>query len=182
MSELKPLLEKIIINEEQSSNYINEEVLRAVSEAGYTSALYDHDRPWGGFCQLSNEDADHFVSEFFPGTSSQEARLGDSSLPLSPKILVVAPEQRLSWQYHDRRAERWAYITEGGYYKSMTDEQGELQLAEAGEVVQFSQGERHRLVGAVGHHTLVAEIWQHVDTERLSDEDDIVRVADDYRR
>ena len=57
-----------------------------------------------------------------------------------------------------------------------------LQLAEAGEVVQFAKSERHRLVGAMGHYTLVAEIWQHTNPEQLSDEADITRLQDDYKR
>lgn len=62
------------------------------------------------------------------------------------------------------------------------DEQGGIHQSVAGEIVQFEQSERHRLVGAVGHYTLVAEIWQHTDHNNLSDEDDIVRLADDYKQ
>lgn len=182
MSELKPQFETIDLSPSRSSYEVNEDVALALEAAGYDIALFDYDRPWGGFNQLENYNADSFVEEFFPGLSPEDARLGNSKSELSPKILVVAPEQRLSWQYHDRRAERWAYLTEGGYFKSTTNDQGELQLAEPGEVIQFAKSERHRLVGAVGHYTLVAEIWQHTDTENLSDEDDIVRLADDYRR
>ena len=64
----------------------------------------------------------------------------------------------------------------------MTDEQGELVMARAGDVVQFETGERHRLVGALGYYTLVAEIWQHTNSGQLSNEDDVVRLADDYKR
>ncbi len=182
MSELKSQLESMNLNPDRSPEEVNQEVARLLEAAGYTIALFDYGRPWGGFNQLANDDADKFVAEFFPDITSEEARLGNPESPLSPKILTVSPEQRLSWQYHDRRAERWAYLTEGGYFKSLTDEQGELLLAEKGEVVQFDKSERHRLVGAVGHYTLVAEIWQHTDSERLSNEDDIVRLADDYNR
>jgi mannose-6-phosphate isomerase-like protein (cupin superfamily) len=131
---------------------------------------------------LANSDADTFVNEFFPGLDPAEARLGNEDAELSPKILLVSPAQRLSWQHHDRRAERWAFVTTGGYHKSTTDDQGELHSAKSGEVVQFAQGERHRLVGAIGHYTLVAEIWQHVDNDHPSDEADIVRLQDDYDR
>ena len=182
MTELKPLLEALPVGLDETPRQMNEAIARALKTAGYEIVLHDYDRPWGGFNQLKNDNADRFVEEFFPGLAPEEARLGNPDSPLSPKILVVAPEQRLSWQYHNRRAERWAYITEGGYHKSMTDEQGELQLAEAGEVVQFLRGERHRLVGAGGHYTLVAEVWQHIDSNNLSDEGDIVRLEDDYRR
>jgi len=182
MSELKTKLEQIDLRAGRPSKEVNEEIARILGDAGYNVALFDYSRPWGGFNQLANDNADRFVEEFFPGLSPEEARLGNAASELSPKILAVAPEQRLSWQYHDRRAERWAYLTAGGYYKSMTDEQGELQVAQPGEVVQFNQSERHRLVGAVGRYTLVAEIWQHVNPANLSNEDDIIRLADDYKR
>lgn len=182
MSELKSQLQAIDLSPERSPREVNEDVARTLVAAGYDIALFDYDRPWGGFNQLENDNADRFVEEFFPGLTPEDARLGNPDSELSPKILTVAPEQRLSWQYHDRRAERWAYLTEGGYFKSLTDEQGEVKLAEPDEVVQFEKSERHRLVGAVGHYTLVAEIWQHTDTANLSNEDDIVRLADDYKR
>lgn len=182
MSELKSQLQSMNLNPERTPEDVNQEVARILEAEGYTVALRDYGRPWGGFNQLANEDADRFVEEFFPGITPEEARLGNAESQLSPKILAVTPEQRLSWQYHDRRAERWAYLTEGGYFKSLTDEQGELHTAKTDEVVQFEKSERHRLVGAVGHYTLVAEIWQHTDPVDLSNEDDIVRLSDDYRR
>lgn len=151
-------------------------------ENEYHPVELDDARPWGGFIRLDNLDADRFVGEFFPGLDPVEARLGNLDAPLSPKILLVGPEQRLSWQRHDRRAERWAFLTEGAYVRSLTDEQGDRVSAKAGEVVQFDAGERHRLVGVIGKYVLVAEIWQHVDPNNLSDEDDIVRIADDYQR
>lgn len=182
MSELKSQLESMDLSPECLPADVNAEVARILEAAGYDIALFDYSRPWGGFNQLENSNADKFVEEFFPGLSPEEARLGNAASELSPKILTVAPEQRLSWQYHDRRAERWAYITEGAYNKSLTDNQGEVHSAYAGEIVQFAKSERHRLVGAVGHYTLVAEIWQHTDPTNLSDEDDIIRLADDYKR
>lgn len=163
------------------SDIVNE-VATAILASGYSLVEQDDTRPWGAFFRLANTDANAFVLEFFPGLDPAEARLGNEASELSPKILLVSPEQRLSWQHHDRRAERWTFITPGGYHKSLTDEQGELHTAQSGEVVQFAQGERHRLVGAIGHYTLVAEIWQHVDLEHPSDEADIVRLQDDYQR
>lgn len=154
-----------------------------------TAALHEYrvvdsnsTKPWGAYVRFDGSSAEKFVAEFFPRLSITEARLGIEKAELSPKILLVLPGERLSWQLHHRRAERWIFLTEGGYYKSGTDEQGELQIAKAGDVVQFACGERHRLVGATDSYTLVAEIWQHVDATELSDEADIVRLADDYER
>ena len=181
-SELKQALAQIDLSSERSCEAINREIAVILKAAGHEIVIADYSRPWGGFTQLANEDADVFLEEFFPGLTPSEARLGNVASELSPKILVVTPGQRLSWQYHNRRAERWSYITDGGYFKSLTDEQGELHLAEAGEVVQFAKSERHRLVGAANHYTLVAEIWQHTEPHALSDEADIIRLQDDYQR
>jgi hypothetical protein len=49
------------------------------------------------------------------------------------------------------------------------------------EVVFLKQGERHRLIGTKGWG-VVAEIWMHTDANQPSDEDDIVRLQDDYSR
>lgn len=182
MSEILLQLQSIDQSPERPSHEVNEEIARFLAEYGYDISLFDYDKPWGGYTQLANEDADRFLGDFFPGLSPEEARLGNPRAELSPKILAVAPGERLSWQYHDRRAERWMYLTAGGYFRSVTDEQGEMHQAQPGEVVQFARAERHRLVGALGHYTFVAEIWQHTDPQNLSNEADIVRLADDYKR
>ena len=52
---------------------------------------------------------------------------------------------------------------------------------ETGQQLTLQKGERHRLIGLVGWGIL-AEIWQHTDTAHPSDEDDIVRVQDDFGR
>ena len=69
-----------------------------------------------------------------------------------------------------------------GVATSPTDEQGEVQtLAIGDDVVRLECGERHRLVGLDGWGVL-AEVWQHTDPDHPSDEDDIVRVQDDFGR
>lgn len=158
------------------------EVEQIIKQAGYGIVEKNDTKPWGAYFRISNQQSDNFVGEFFPGLSPEEARLGLDGVELSPKILIVSPEQRLSWQLHHRRAERWVFLTTGAYHKSETDDQGDLRLARPGDVVQFGQGERHRLVGVPGEYTIVAEIWQHVDPAHPSDEEDIVRLSDDYSR
>lgn len=157
-------------------------IVEDVNKVGYEIVELNDTKPWGAYLRISSEQADRFVKEFFPGLTPEEARLGMEEAELSPKLLVVAPHQRLSWQYHNRRAERWTFLTKGGYYKSETDEPGEMIVAEVGDVVQFQQGERHRLVGLDSGYVIVAEIWQHQDKNRLSNEEDIIRLADDYKR
>ncbi|HNN72645.1 MAG TPA: hypothetical protein PKG89_15460, partial [Ferruginibacter sp.] len=89
---------------------------------------------------------------------------------------------RLSWQYHFRRAEIWKLI--GGVaavITSDTDAEKETHKLNIGDIVQLQQGERHRLVG-LDNWGIIAEIWRHTDPDNPSDEDDIVRLQDDFGR
>lgn len=167
-------------SERNKAEFIDDIVSQAES-AGYSVVELNNEKPWGGYLRIDNSEADRFVEEFFPDVSPEEARLG-MDIELSPKVLIVSPEQRLSWQYHHRRAERWVFLTKGSYNKSQNDEEGDPIVVDTGHVVQFETGERHRLNGVSGEYSLVAEIWQHTDPNNPSDEDDIVRLADDYNR
>ena len=146
---------------------------------GFTVAQQDQQRPWGGFFVLDEAQAQAFADQYFNGLRVDELRISGR---LSPKMLLVAPQQRLSWQYHHRRAEIWQ-VVQGpvGVATSATDEQGEVKSYRGGERIVLKQGERHRLVGLDGWG-VVAEIWQHTDASQPSDEDDIVRVQDDFGR
>jgi len=68
-----------------------------------------------------------------------------------------------------------------GVKTSATDEEGEIQELAPGAFIKLEQGERHRLIG-LENWGIVAEIWQHTNPENPSDEDDIVRVQDDFGR
>jgi len=182
MSELAKRLSQPVAEMEVAKPEFVSETVKALENSGYSIVEVNDQKPWGAYIRIDGMQADMFVNEFFPGLSPVEARLGVENAELSPKILIVSPTHRLSWQLHDRRAERWTFLTPGGYYKSDTDEQGELHRAEPGDVVQFAQGERHRLAGVDDHYVVVAEIWQHTKRDNMSDEDDIVRLADDYKR
>lgn len=181
MSELFGQLAKVNTAASVNKEQIVSEIQELIIASGYNIVELNGEKPWGAYFKFHRDDADEFVREFFPGLSLAEARLGNDSLELSPKILLVSPNQRLSWQYHHNRAERWAFLNDGFYYGSMTDEEGERQVAHAGDVVQFKTAQRHRLVGAAAY-TLVAEIWQHTNISEPSTEDDIVRLQDDYAR
>jgi len=140
---------------------------------------YDLNRPWGGFFVLDENQAQDFANIYFEGLDVEPLRIGGK---LSPKILLVKPGARLSWLYHYRRAETWR-VLEGpvGIVRSATDEEGALVSYEAGETIVLEKGERHRLIG-LDNWGVVAEFWQHTDPDHPSDEDDIVRVQDDYAR
>ena len=150
---------------------LNQEGIRVVSS--------DYNRPWGGFLVIDEQDADRFIEVFFPTYKKEDLFIGNK---LSPKILVVAPEQRLSWQYHFRRAEIWRVVEgEVGVVQSPNDEERTMEIFEPGEIIVLEKGTRHRLVG-LGDWGVLAEIWQHTDPNCPSDEDDIVRLQDDYGR
>lgn len=181
MSELPGAIRERNVQHESLGQVVSE-LEELIATNGYTVVEKNDTKPWGAYLRLASQDADRFVEDFFPGLDPTDARLGIEGAELSPKFLVVTPSQRLSWQYHDRRAERWSFLTDGAYRKSASDEESERITATAGEVVQFETGERHRLEGMPDALVLVAEIWQHVDPENPSNEDDIVRLSDDYQR
>jgi mannose-6-phosphate isomerase-like protein (cupin superfamily) len=156
-----------------------DETASKLQQQGFSVDKIDQSRPWGGFFVLNEDQAQAFSDTYFDGLSVEELRISGK---LSPKILIVAPNQRLSWQYHHRRAEIWRVI-EGpvGVATSPTDEEGDVKTYGPGQQITLKQGERHRLVGLDGWG-VVAEIWQHTDATQPSDEDDIVRVQDDFGR
>ncbi|PRD47260.1 cupin domain-containing protein [Sphingobacterium haloxyli] len=167
-----------------SEEYVNKgelfsQIEEKLKEQGFTIEHIDQTRPWGGFFVIAEEQAQQFANTYFDGLDVQNLKIGGK---LSPKILVVAPEKRLSWQYHHRRAEIWR-VTQGevGIITSATDEQNQLKKLKEGDVIRLSQGERHRLIG-LKTYGVVAEIWQHTDANNPSDESDIVRVEDDFGR
>ena len=88
----------------------------------------------------------------------------------------------MSWQYHNRRKEIWkVYRNNIGVIRSLTNFENDLILKKEGEIIHFKAQERHRLVG-LDKIGVVAEIWIHTDLNNLSDENDIVRLSDDYNR
>lgn len=161
-----------------NSNTFNK-TAQSLDEQGFKIVDRDENRPWGGFFVIDESQAPMFIETYFPSLSVQDFAGFEK---LSPKILMVAPGKRLSWQYHHRRSEIWRLIDGvAGVIKSPTDEQMPVHELEMGELVRLECGERHRLVGLDGWGVL-AEIWQHVDAANPSDEDDIVRVQDDFGR
>ena len=160
-------------------NSLFSDIAKKLAHLGLKVVSKDFDRPWGGFFVIDEEQAQEFANTYFDGLDVSGLRVAGK---LSPKILLVKPEARLSWQYHHRRKETWRVI-EGpvGIARSLTDEQGSVEEFTTGETVVMEMGERHRLIG-LENWGVVAEFWQHTDPEHPSDEDDIVRVQDDYKR
>ena len=155
------------------------EIKQQIESFGYKVKAFDFERPWGGFLVIEETQAQKFADQFFEGIAIESLKIGGK---LSPKILVVNPKARLSWQYHHRRAEIWrVYRGAVGIIRSDDDDQKPLITLNEGDQVKLRKGERHRLIG-LENQALVAEIWQHTDPDHPSNEDDIVRVQDDFGR
>ncbi|WP_396150832.1 phosphoheptose isomerase [Flavobacterium sp.] len=165
--------------------YINDNIMifeniqKQLETNHFTIVSKDHNRPWGGFFVIAEEQAQAFANQYFEGLDVSTLKRGGA---LSPKILIVAPGKRLSWQYHHRRAESWRVIQgQAGVKRSTNDTEGELEILNIGDTITLQQGERHRLIG-LDEFAVIAEIWQHTDANHPSDENDIVRVQDDFGR
>lgn len=158
---------------------IFEKVAAMMRQSNFIIVDKDDTRPWGGFYVIDETQAVQFARHYFAEENLNELKITSK---LSPKILIVGPGQRLSWQYHLRRAEIWKCIDGTvGVMTSNTDEEAIRHTLKSGDIIKLKQGERHRLMGLDGWG-IVAEIWQHTDELNPSDEDDIVRLQDDYSR
>ena len=140
---------------------------------------FDFNRPWGGFFVIEEKDAQKFANTYFNKLDVQSLKISGK---LSPKVLLVKPESRLSWQYHHRRAETWRIVKgEVGIVRSFNDTESAVVNYKEGDLITLQKEERHRLVG-LKDWAIIAEFWQHTDPSNPSNEDDIVRVQDDYSR
>lgn len=167
------------ITASSSKEQVFSQIGATLKEQGFTIVQHDFARPWGGFFVIDETQAPAFIKTYFPGMELKDFTITHK---LSPKILVVAPGKRLSWQYHFRRAEIWRVVAgEAGVVTSLTDAEGPLKKYQPGDLIKLQQGERHRLVG-LDTFGIIAEIWQHTDASNPSNEDDIVRLQDDFGR
>ncbi len=164
----------------ETKQAVFDQVEQYLGELNLNFSSVDSARPWGGFFVIDESQTQSFINHYFPDyDQSQISQFGSQ---LSPKILLVEPGKRLSWQYHDRRAELWRTVYGPvGFCKSTSDDQGEVHNLEDGQIVQFAASERHRLIGLT-NWGVVAEIWQHTDASNPSVESDIVRLQDDFGR
>ena len=150
-----------------------------VKELGFRINSKDFNRPWGGFLVIDEDQSNKFINFFFENLDMSIITKG---LKLSPKILIVKPLSRLSWQYHYRRSEIWkVFEGEVAVVRSENDNEQPKKIYPKDSLITLKQGERHRLIG-LNDFGVVAEIWQHTDVNNPSDENDIVRIQDDYGR
>ena len=144
------------------------EIREEIESLGFNVINFDFNRPWGGFLLINESQSQDFINTFISKENLEiEGRL-------SPKILIVNPKSRLSWQFHNRRKEIWrVYKNSVGVIRSLDNNQNEMEILKEGDIIKFQTEERHRLVG-LSDFGVVAEIWIHTDFNNPSDEQDIV--------
>ena len=156
-----------------------ESIKNKITSLGFEITSKDFERPWGGFLVINESQTQDFANKFFDGLNIDSLKIGGK---LSPKILIINPNSILSWQYHHRRAEIWrVYKGCVGVSRSMDNNEKPMQILREKQQIKLKQGERHRLIG-LDNFAVVSEIWQHTDPNNSSDEDDIVRISDEYGR
>ena len=126
------------------------EALRASANADLTELPATVQKPWGSYTTLKQEDG------------------------YQAKRIIVAPGQKLSLQYHYKRAEHWL-VTQGKAIVQIGDEEFETL---AGEYRYIPLGEKHRVTNISD----VDLIFIEVQIGDYLGEDDIVRIEDDYNR
>ncbi len=152
---------------------------KILEQLNFEIVSQDTTRPWGGFYVINENQGEAFAKHFFPEEDIESLKITEK---LSPKLLIIAPTKRLSWQYHHRRAEIWRCIDgKVEVVTSLTNEEGVKQVLKVGDKIKLQQGERHRIIG-LDNWGILAEIWQHSDRNNPSNEEDIVRLQDDFGR
>lgn len=173
-------ISRLDLNKSRDKNSLIEEVKRILEKSGFRIVEENKNKPWGAYLRIDEKQIEEFVKIFFKDLKIDDSYQG---LKLYPKILLVEPEKRLSYQYHFRRAEYWKVIGHRvGIVKSKTDKVNQrTEVYQIGELIKLPEKIRHRLVG-LDKWGGVAEIWVHTDPSSPSNEEDIVRVADDFGR
>ena len=62
---------------------------------GFKIISKDFERPWGGFLVIDESQAQDFAKTFFDEIKVETLKIKGK---LSPKILIVKPHSKLSWQ------------------------------------------------------------------------------------
>lgn len=92
--------------------------------------------------------------------------------PCTVKLIHINPNSRLSLQYHNKRSEFWKVIKG----TAMVELDDKTIILTEGETITIPRQSRHR-VGALDSGCMILEI-----AYGKFDENDIVRLEDDYNR
>ena len=126
------------------------EALKGYADASFTELPSTVLRPWGTYATLRREDG------------------------YQVKRITVEPGQKLSLQFHRKRAEHWVVI-QGKATVQIGDEEFETG---PGEYRYIPLGEKHRLTNIGETELVLIEVQVGI----YLGEDDIVRLDDDYGR
>ena len=77
-------------------------IKQKLKSLGFTIIDADLQRPWGAFYYIDKNQAQDFSNHFFNGIDVNTLKIDGK---LSPKVLIIKPHVKLSWQYHNIRAE-----------------------------------------------------------------------------
>jgi mannose-6-phosphate isomerase-like protein (cupin superfamily) len=175
---VKPHFPEALLHAKTPKAEIVAAVKKMVHQLGFTIVDDMSDKPWGAGYRFHDRDLPAFLAAFY----ADEQVEAPSGMSLSPKILLIAPQKRLSWQYHHWRAELWkVFAGPVGTIRSDSDALRPVEMHTSGDLVVCACRERHRIVG-LENWAIIAEIWQHTDLNHPSEEEDIVRVLDDFGR
>lgn len=92
--------------------------------------------------------------------------------PCTVKLIYVNPSSRLSLQYHNRRSEFWKVVRG----TAMVELDGRTVILTEGETISIPKKAKHR-VSALDSECVILEI-----AYGKFEENDIVRLEDDYNR
>ena len=91
------------------------------------------------------------------------------------KKLIIKPKQKLSYQYHYKRAEVWTIVK--GLATIILDD--EKVFRKYGETIRIPKGAKHRIINEDEFEQLEIIEVQH---GTYFGEDDIIRIKDKYNR
>ena len=113
-------------------------------------SIESEERPWGSFYVIHDEKT------------------------YKLKRIEIYPEQRLSYQLHNKRSEAWT-IVQGKGIITLDGVDNEYQM---GDSIYISKGTKHRIKNTGKNLLIIIE----VQTGTYFGEDDIIRLDDDYKR
>ena len=126
----------------------------------------------GIFERMNDQRIDYPVSDYRPWGHYKV--LEEEKKKFKIKRITILPGKKLSLQVHKYRSEHWVVVS--GTAKATIDEK--VKIVETGESVFVRAGERHRLENSGAEKLEIVEVQMGDYLE----EDDIVRLDDDYGR
>lgn len=127
-------------------------------------------KEWNDMSEISDKRENVFTVERPWGAFENFA----TNETVTVKVITVQPGSRLSLQTHEHRAEMWQVLDDAPMDITVGDRQWQ---AGKGELIWIPQGAVHRMGNSGSEVARILEVgFGHFD------EDDIVRLEDDYQR